>query len=98
MYAVIRRYTIKESNDLGRIVRLVQEGFVPLVKQMPGFTAYHLINAGNDTVVTFSLFHNKEDAEQASTTAANWIQQNLTQYIQGTPEVTTGDVVIHEFK
>lgn len=98
MYAVIRRWNIKDISDLDEIVRLAQEGFVPLIKQVPGFVAYHLVNAGNNTVVTFSLFHDKAGAEQSTRTAASWVQQNLAQYVQGTPEVTSGEVVIHEFK
>lgn len=98
MYAVIRRWNIKDVSDLDEIVRLAQGGFVPLIKQVPGFMAYHLINAGNNTVVTFSLFHDKAGAEQSTRTAATWVQQNLAQYVQGTPEVTAGEVVIHEFK
>jgi hypothetical protein len=26
------------------------------------------------------------------------VQQNLARYVQGTPEVTSGEVIIHEFK
>src|SRR5579884_4207018 len=98
MYAVIRRYSIKDISDLDEIVRLAEEGFVPLIKQTPGFVAYHLMNAGNNTVVTFSLFHDRSGAEQSTRTAASWVQQNLARYVQGTPEVTSGEVIIHELK
>ena len=98
MYAVLRRYSIKDTSDLDEIVRLAEEGFVPLIKQTPGFVAYHLINAGNNTVVTFSLFRDRSGAEQSTRTAASWVQQNLAQYVQGTPEVTSGEVIIHVFE
>ena len=98
MYAAIRRYRINDINDIDEIVRRTQEGFVPLIKQTPGFVAYHLINAGNNTVVTFSLFHDKAGAEESTRRAADWVNQNLASFVQGAPEVTAGEVVIHEFK
>jgi hypothetical protein len=98
MYAVIRRYSIKDISDLDEIVRLAEEGFVPLIKQAPGFVAYHLINTGNNTVVTFSLYHDKAGADESTRIAASWVQQNLAQYVEGVPDVTSGDVVIHEYK
>src|SRR5947209_2993015 len=97
MYAVIRRYKIKNISE-DELVRLNQQGFVPIVKQIPGFVAYHFINAGNDTVVTFSLFHDKAGAEESTRRAADWGNKNLASFMQGAPEVITGEVLIHEFK
>ncbi|HET9918645.1 MAG TPA: hypothetical protein VFQ30_02295 [Ktedonobacteraceae bacterium] len=98
MYAAIRRYRIKNTGDIDEIVRRAQEGFVPLIKQAQGFVAYHLINAGNNTVVTFSLFQDRAGAEESTRLAANWVNQNLAQYVEGAPEVTAGEVLLHEFK
>ena len=98
MYASIRRYKVKNINDFDEIIRRSQQDFVPLIKQVPGFIAYHLINTGNDTVVTFSLFHNQAGADESTRLATNWVQQNLAQYVQGPLEVTSGEVLIHEFK
>lgn len=40
MYVAVRRYKIKEGS-LGEIAQRAQQGFVPLVSQIPGFVAYY---------------------------------------------------------
>ncbi len=37
MYAVMRLYTLGKAEDLDEIVRRAGEGFVPLVRAVPGF-------------------------------------------------------------
>ena len=38
MYAAVRRY--EEVTDPAEAARVVKEGFVPLMRQVPGFVAY----------------------------------------------------------
>jgi hypothetical protein len=45
MYAVVRRYDgVTDPAEAGR---LVKEGFVPLLREVPGFVAYYWVNSGD---------------------------------------------------
>ena len=44
MYASVRRY--EGVTDPSEVTRLAQEGFIPIISEMPGFVAYYLVDAG----------------------------------------------------
>jgi hypothetical protein len=98
MYALVQRYTIKDMSDLDEIVDLFKVGFIPIVKRSPGFVAYYLITAGNNILVSFSLFHEEAGVDETDRMAAGYVQQVLGQYVQESTEVAQGEVLIHEFK
>jgi len=59
MYAAIRRYEgVTESREAAR---LVLEGFLPIISQVPGFVAYYFVDAGGGVMISTNVF-----AEQAS--------------------------------
>ena len=50
MYAAVRRYEgVTDPVETGR---LVSEGFVPLMRQVPGFVAYYWIDAGDGVMIS----------------------------------------------
>jgi len=50
MYAVVRRYD--GVTDLAEAARRVQEGFIPLLREVPGFVAYYALDAGGGVIVS----------------------------------------------
>ncbi|BDM74538.1 hypothetical protein HEK616_80250 (plasmid) [Streptomyces nigrescens] len=91
MYAAVRRYEgVTDPAAAGRIVR---EGFVPLMRQVPGFVAYYWIDAGNGVMVSISIFHDQAGAEQSVSTAAEFVRDNLATLMPNPPQVTAGEVV-----
>jgi hypothetical protein len=64
MYAVVRRF--EGVTDTQEVARIVKEGFVPIISEMPGFVAYYWVDAGDGVVVSTSVFEHK-DAEEQST-------------------------------
>ena len=91
MYVAIRRYKI-QSGTLGEVAQRAQQGFVPLMSQIPGFVAYYGVDTGKDVVVTISLFQDQAGEEESTRRAADWVRQNVAEFIQGGVEVTTGEV------
>jgi len=54
MYATVRRYEgVTDPNEAGR---RVNEGFVPLISQVPGFVAYYWVDAGGGVMISTSVF------------------------------------------
>lgn len=90
MYASIRTYRHVRSPE--RIAHRVEKGFVPLLKSLPGFKGYYLIEGG-DELTTVSLFDSQEAALASIEKAAAWVKENLPDLHQGPPpEVSAGAV------
>jgi hypothetical protein len=68
MYAVVRRY--EGVSNTSEVARIVKEGFLPIISEMPGFVAYYWVDAGDGVVVSTSVFEHK-DAEEQSTYSAD---------------------------
>ena len=94
MFAVIRRYQV-EPGAVDEITRRVQDGFVPLIRQVPGFVDYYLLDTGNGTIVSLTVYQDRAGEEASVRLAAEFVQQHLAQLIPNPPEVTVGEVRIH---
>lgn len=92
MYASIRRYRTPEPEE---VRRLVEVGFLPVLRRQPGFVSYTLVHAGNGVMVSVSVFETREGAEDSNRMAAEWAAQNAGPLVQGRPDITQGEVVAH---
>lgn len=95
MHAAIRRYKAKPGSAR-EIARRGQEEFVPLVSKLPGFISYYGMAVGND-VVTISIFEDEAGEEESTKLAMEWVQQNLSELLDGPSEVIAGHVDWHSW-
>ena len=95
MYASVRRYKTS-AGAAAEISRRVNEGFVPIVSKAPGFVAYDLVDAGNDVVVTVSVFQTQAGAEESNRMARDWVKQTIASLLSGPPDITAGTVTVHK--
>jgi hypothetical protein len=91
MYATIRRY--EDVTDPSEAGRQVSDGFVPLIKQIPGFVAYYWLDAGDGTMASTSVFEDRAGAEASNERAANWVRENIASLLPIPPLMTAGEVV-----
>jgi hypothetical protein len=96
MYATMRRY--EGVTDPSEVARRVDEGFVPLISQIPGFLAYYWVDAGGSVMVSTSIFEEQASAEESNRRAADWAQQNIATLLPNPPQITLGEVVAHKTK
>ncbi|MEU6236530.1 hypothetical protein [Kitasatospora sp. NPDC047058] len=90
MYATVRRYEgVTDPVEAGR---RVAEGFVPLLRQVPGFVAYYWIDAGNGVMVSTSVYEDRAGAEESIAKAADFVRENLASLLPNPPQVTAGPV------
>jgi hypothetical protein len=73
--------------------RRVNEGFVPLVKEIPGFLAYYWIEAGEGVVAATSVFEDRAGAKASTERAAEWVRENIASLLPSPPIVVAGEVV-----
>jgi heme-degrading monooxygenase HmoA len=95
MFISIRKYKVTRGSA-ENLARRVQDGFVPLVRQIRGFRGYYLLDGGPDVLITISMFDTADDALASNETAAEWVRDNVLEFTKGLPEVMVGDVLIAE--
>ena len=96
MHAIIRRYEGVDTTRMGEIVDKVNMTFLPQLRELPGFSGYFLIEAGNGVVSSFGLFETSEQADESKTLVTKWISdENFNSVIPNPPKITSGKVVAH---
>ena len=97
MYATIRRY---ESVDQGRtdeLIKKVDASLVPRLSKLPGFSGYHLIEAGNGVISSVGFFETSSQVDESTRVASNWVrEEKLETALPNPPKITTGKVVVHK--
>jgi hypothetical protein len=78
--------------------QLVEEDYVPLISEMPGFVAYYLVDAGDGVTVSTSVFEHKDAEEQSTFLAGEFVAEHLAPLMPNPPQVTAGEVVAYKAK
>ena len=91
LYATIRRY--EDVTDPAEAGRRVNEDFVPLIKQIPGFVAYYWVDAGEGVMASTSIFQDQSGAVASTERAAAWVRENIAPLLPTPPIVVAGEVV-----
>jgi hypothetical protein len=89
MYASIREY---KTQDNAEVARRAQEGFLPVVREIDGFSGYYMVDGG-DKFFTVTLGEDKSAVDESVNKAREWVQGNAAELIEGSPVVTNGEVV-----
>lgn len=90
MYGAIRTYRVTDAGELSRRVR---DEFVPMVRDVPGFVAYYVVDAGGGTISSITICEDREGVEESTARAADWIKERIAPLIQSGPEITTGEII-----
>jgi len=94
MYAAIRQGTAK-AGMAEELARRIKEGAIPIISDVPGFQAYYVIYAPNDTVTAISIFDDYAGAQESNRRGLAWIEQNLTPLLTGPATAVAGPVIVH---
>jgi heme-degrading monooxygenase HmoA len=97
MFVAVRKYRVRRGST-AEWARRVQEGFVPLMRDLEGFRGYYLADGGEDVVITVSMFDSADAALVSNAKAADWVRHNVLEFARGMPEVMVGDVLVAEVK
>jgi hypothetical protein len=94
MFAAIRYYRT-DPDSIESVVRRVEEGFVPMIRDKPGFVSYFVLAPRRDEIVSVSVFEEQRGAEESNTMAEEWVRRNLSGVLPS-PEIADGRVVVYE--
>ncbi len=93
MYVTVRRY--EGVTNPSEAARQVNEGFVPIIREVRGFRAYYWADGGGGVMISTSVFDDQAGAEESNRRAADFVRQNLASLLPNPPQITAGDVVAH---
>ena len=96
MYIAMRRY--EGVSDSQKVGQLVDEGFVPIISEMPGFVAFYWVDAGDGVVASTSVFEHKDAEEQSTFRAGQFVAEHLAPLLPNPPQVTAGELVVYKAK
>lgn len=94
MYAAIRQGKAR-TGMAEELARRIKEGAIPIISDVPGFQAYYVVYAPDDTVTAISIFDDVAGAEEANRRALVWINDNLSSLLTGPATAVAGPVIVH---
>jgi hypothetical protein len=95
MHGTVRRYRVR-LGTIPQAVKYVRGNLLPLLKQIPGFTAYYLFDAENNTLASVMLYQTAEGAEAANQLASRWFRSDWPSFQLMPPEMVVAEVLTHE--
>jgi hypothetical protein len=97
MFATIRRYESIDQARASELVKKADETLLPSLAELPGFSGYSLIEAGDGVMSSISYFDTSAHADESTRLASNWVrEQKLETALPNAPKITSGEVVVHK--
>jgi hypothetical protein len=94
MYVAVRRF--EGVRDSQKVAQVANEGFVPIISDMPGFVAYYCVDAGDGVMVSTSVFEHKDAEEQSTFLAGEFVAEDVGPLSPNPPQITAGEVVAYK--
>ncbi len=96
MFATIRSYHGVDQTRAAELTDKVNETLMPLLKDLPGFDGYYLVDAGNGLFTSLGLFETREQGEASTKLVSKWIRdEKFDRLMPNEPKITSGKVVAH---
>ena len=89
MHASIRRYRVR---DIDALVSKVEDEFADRIKEIDGFVGYYVIDGDDGTAVSVTVGETAQAVAESTKRAADWIRESASELVEGSPEVTAGEV------
>lgn len=97
MHGVLRHYTL-DAKNVNEVISRITKGGLPIIKAIPGFVSYGILDAGQGQLVTYSSYETKASAEESTKKAAAWVKENIASMLPNPPRVLEGEVRLREIK
>lgn len=92
MHVVIQRYRVR-LGVVADAARYADKWFLPLLREIPGFGACYLVDAGDGVLGSIAVFETAEGAAAAARLAHEWFGKEWGSFRPLPPEVVTGEVL-----
>ena len=74
MFTIIRKFTLTRGS-VEEVAPTSKDGFVPLLRELPGFRGYYLLDGGPDVLISIRVFDSADEALASNEIAAELDQE-----------------------
>jgi hypothetical protein len=96
MHTSIRIYKTKIQALDDDTLEKLEKGFIQILRTVPGFHAYRLVDSGNHSVASISFYETEQGAIESVEKSRDWVNQNLAHLVDEPPTVFTGKQIFSE--
>jgi hypothetical protein len=93
MYASIRRYRMG-AGSIDDAMHLADTEFADRLSEEPGFVDYQVVAAGDDTIVSMTIFEDEEQCLASNDMAAEFVREHLAPFEIERLDVFGGEVMV----
>ena len=93
MFATIRRY--EGVGSIEEIALAAKEQFFPLFEKLAGFVSHTLVDTGDNTVMSLTIFETREQAEAGNAAVKDLVEQILSRVVPNPATLVLGRVMAH---
>ncbi len=92
MYVTIRKYP--GCKDVKEVNRVAMAELLPVLRTVPGFRSYTIVNTGNGSIASIGVFDSLASADAANQRAREVVARtSMATLLPNPPEITVGDVL-----
>ena len=96
MHTSIRIYKTNIQKLDEDILHKIETEFVQILRTVPGFHAYRIIDSGDHNIATVSFFETEQGATESIQKSQEWVHENLAHFVEGPPTLFTGQQVFNK--
>ena len=94
MFVTIRRYETNPSS-VPELLRRVNKDFVPLLRKIRGFVSYDICDTGKGVIFSATVFQTDSAAAESNGLAGR-LAKDWSDLLPNPPQLTFGNIVLHE--
>jgi hypothetical protein len=92
-FCSVRRYTLR-GRSVDELMHTVDERFAERIRTMPGFVAYHALDAGGGEILSISVFGEQGQAEDSDELAMGFVNEELNAFDIERTDIIAGRVLV----
>jgi heme-degrading monooxygenase HmoA len=77
----VATYTVTKGT-FQEVADAAEAGMLPTFRAQPGFVSYGVADLGDEALLSISIWQTRQAAEQATSAAAEWVKENLSERIE----------------
>lgn len=92
-YVAVRSRSLTGDLPAEEVIATIREGYVPIIRAIPGFVAYlGIVEPGSDRTAFVTVFADKAGADESTVQAGAWLTDNGYAFFTGDPVVVEGPI------
>ena len=93
MHAMVRRYRV-DPDVIDDLAHRVDTEFAETISAEPGFVDYQVVDCGDGTILSITMFDSEDGARRSNQMAAEWVEESLADLRLERTEAFGGEVLV----